>query len=285
MGDLERLATGSDAPANPRYNPYSLACDVARALGIGGPVLAVSNACASGLIAMVEAARILERGEADAVLVVGVDVLTDFVLSGFSAFRALSPQPCRPYDADRDGLSLGEGAGALCLAREPAEGEHALAELAGWGISNDANHITAPSRTGDGLRNAVGSALVRAGMECYDVHYVNGHGTGTVYNDAMEARALCDALAGCPVPVSSMKGYFGHTLGAAGVIEAAICLTALRERTVPASLGLSTPGVGRPLRVARSPLALGEMENVLSVKSGFGGVNAAVILSRPGGGR
>jgi 3-oxoacyl-(acyl-carrier-protein) synthase len=286
------------------FLPDVLARDLAAALGLGGPVLAVSNACASGLVAVAQAARLLERGAAEAVLVVGVDVLADFLLAGFSSLAALSPRPCRPFDRDRDGLSLGEGAGALLLGgvkgsgpftrpAEPGRPEGCsavkgpdpfstprLGTVRGWGVANDANHITGPSRTGEGLKLAFARALAGAGLAPGDVGAVNSHGTGTLYNDEMEAQALAAVFGERQPPVFSLKGYFGHTLGAAGVIEAVMCLAALRERTVPASLGFENLGVTKPVAVAAEPLALPALDNLVTVKCGFGGVNAAVVLGR-----
>jgi len=262
-----------------RFNPFVMARDLARDLGLAGPVLAVSSACASGSIAIIQAARLLTRGEADRVLVIGVDVLADFILAGFSALAALSRGPCRPFDQSRDGLSLGEGAGALLLARAPDRGSP-LAILRGWGMTGDACHITAPSRTGEGLRRALLGALAMAGLAPQDIHYINSHGTGTVYNDEMEAEALGAVFGEAGPPVSSMKGYFGHTLGAAGVIEAALCLKVLRERAVPASMGLTDLGVGRPINVTRVPLRPDPLDNLLTIKCGFGGVNAVLAISR-----
>ncbi len=280
IGEIERLALEPGADVTGRHNPYVLARDVAKELGLAGPVMAVSNACSSGLIAIVQAIRLLRRGAADMMVVIGVDVLADFILAGFSALNALSPRPCRPYDAGRDGLSLGEGAAALLLTLAPRQADVVLGVVAGWGIANDACHITAPSRTGDGLRAAVTRALAAANLSPGDIHYINGHGTATLYNDAMEAKALYGVFGDGDrmPPLSSLKGYLGHTLGAAGVIETVLCLMAMREKTVPACLGLERLGVERPLNVPREHLPLQRLTRVLSVKCGFGGINAALVL-------
>lgn len=279
IDELHHKVLSRPTSGRERFNPFVMARDLARDLGLAGPVLAASSACASGSIAIIQAARLLTRGEADRVLVIGVDVLADFILAGFSALAALSRGPCRPFDQSRDGLSLGEGAGALLLARAPDRGSP-LAILRGWGMTGDACHITAPSRTGEGLRRALLGALAMAGLAPQDIHYINSHGTGTVYNDEMEAEALGAVFGEAGPPVSSMKGYFGHTLGAAGVIEAALCLKVLRERAVPASMGLTDLGVGRPINVTRVPLRPDPLDNLLTIKCGFGGVNAVLAISR-----
>jgi 3-oxoacyl-(acyl-carrier-protein) synthase len=277
--EFERRASGQGAPGPGRFLPHLMARDLAAELGLGGPALAVSNACASGLIATIQAARLLGRGSSEFMLVVGVDVLAGFLLAGFSSLAALSPQPCRPFDRARNGLSLGEGAGALLLTMQPGSPGSRLASVRGWGVANDANHITGPSRTGEGLKLALSGALRGAGLRPGDVQCVNSHGTGTVYNDEMEAQALAAVFGGNQPPVFSMKGYFGHTLGAAGVIETALCLAALRDRTVPATMGFEHLGVSRPINVSARALRLNALGNLVTVKCGFGGVNAAVVLS------
>jgi 3-oxoacyl-(acyl-carrier-protein) synthase len=278
LEELERRASDPAVPGPGRFLPHVLARDLAAELGLGGPTLAVSNACASGLVAVVQAVRLLERGAAEAMLVIGVDVLADFLLAGFSSLAALSPRPCRPFDQARDGLSRGEGAGALLLAIQPGDGGPRLAAVRGWGVANDANHITGPSRTAEGLKLALAQALKRAGLGPRDVGCVNSHGTGTPYNDEMEAQALAAVFGENQPPAFSMKGYFGHTLGAAGVIEAGLCLTVLHERTVPTSLGFERLGVTKPINVPARTLRLKALDNVVTVKCGFGGINAAVVL-------
>jgi 3-oxoacyl-[acyl-carrier-protein] synthase-1 len=258
-----------------------LARDLAGALGLAGPTIAVSNACASGLVAIIHAARMVRQKRVRAMLVVGADTLSDFVLGGFSSLRALSSGPCRPYDKDRSGLSLGEGAGALLIAEADAVDAPPAALMRGWNISNDANHITGPSRTGEGLKKALRAALEMSGLPPDAIDYVNGHGTGTLYNDEMEAQAFHAVFGDAGAPVTSMKGYFGHTLGAAGVIETALCAMVLRDKTVPASLGFRTPGVGAPIRILDAAKSFEPMRALVTVKSGFGGVNAALVMTGP----
>jgi 3-oxoacyl-[acyl-carrier-protein] synthase-1 len=279
VDELERHAGGVDGEGICHYLPSVMASDLAAELRLGGPVFAVSNACASGLLAVMEAARILDGAQCDQVLVVGVDIVSDFVLAGFSCLKALSPLPCRPFDKGRNGLSLGEGAGAILLTKD--RGRHGLAAVRGWAATNDATHITAPSRTGSGLTAALATALKVSGLVPDDIDYINAHGTGTVFNDEAEALAIHSTF-GPGVPVSSMKGYLGHTLGAAGIIEMCLCVMALRDRIIPASLGSQKLGVSSPIRVAVCHQQVSQMDHIVSIKCGFGGMNAVVILTGTG---
>jgi 3-oxoacyl-[acyl-carrier-protein] synthase-1 len=280
MQEFERRAMGKKEREEFLFIPYNLAQKLAAVLEVGGPVFAVSSACTSGLVAVIQAARVLDRGDADMMLVIGVDILSDFILQGFSSLSLLSTEPCRPYDKSRDGLSLGEGAGAILLARERFASASAMGVLKGWGVTNDAEHITGPSRTGKGLAFAIQNSLEMAKINCEKIHYINGNGTGTIPNDQMEALALEKLFRGkCP-PVSSMKGYFGHTLGAAGVIEAALSVVALNKSVIPASLGFEELGVEGNLNVSGDHIPVQEMDNILVIKSGFGGVNASAVISR-----
>jgi 3-oxoacyl-[acyl-carrier-protein] synthase II len=295
IGELESAEHRAGRMCRGRAIQGVLARDLAQELGIGGPAVAVSNACASGGIAVMQAARMLARGRLDCALVVGVDLVSDFVMCGFSSLKALSPRPCRPFDADREGLSVGEGAAAVVMARTPGP-RAGVAALEGWGSSNDANHITGPSRDGSGLALAIRRALSRASLEAGDVGYVNAHGTGTDYNDAMEAKAFhlvfgrrSGPAASSPSddptlrigpPVSSLKGYLGHTMGAAGLIETVLCTKVLEEGLLPATAGLRTPGVGEPIRLLAEHAESPGLARVLSVNSGFGGVNAALVIGK-----
>ena len=271
-------AVRSQEPDNERlFEPLTLAHRVRAQLGLRGPVQAVSSACASGLLGLIQGARLLERGDAARVLVIGVDTLSDFVLRGFSALKALSSRPCRPFDVNRDGLTLGEGAGAMVLghASEP----DAIGWLRGWGMANDATHVTGPSRSGEGLALAIDRAMVRAGCAPGEVGMINAHGTGTVYNDAMEAKALDRAFPDAMPPVFSLKGQLGHTLGAAGVIETGLTFAAMADGLVPPTVGLDKVGVAPPLPASGKPRPLaGPCRLAMTQKSGFGGINAAVIL-------
>jgi 3-oxoacyl-[acyl-carrier-protein] synthase II len=209
-----------------------------------------------------------------------MDIVTEFVFSGFSALKALSPQPCRPFDRERSGLSLGEGAAALLLMSEERalrEGREKLGAVLGGAVVNDANHITAPSRDGSGLAEAIAQALRAAGTGAGSMAAVCAHGTGTIHNDLMELKAFSRVFGGDRTPVFSVKGAIGHTLGAAGGIEAVISLRALREGSIPPTAGFVNPESGAEGLVSSRPVGIAG-RHLLSTNSGFGGVNAAVVL-------
>ena len=210
----------------------------------------------------------------------GFDLLCDFIVSGFNAFKSVSPTLCRPYDAARDGLTLGEACGAVLLTRDQRLSGTGVS-VAGGGISNDANHISAPSRTGDGLWYAIRAALAEAGTGAGEVGLVNTHGTATAYNDEMESKAL--HLAGlCGVPCNSLKPYFGHTLGASGVIESIVTVRELCEGTCFGVKGYAECGVPYPPDVSAAHREI-RTDTALKTASGFGGCNAAVVFRRAAG--
>ena len=242
----------------------------------------ISAACASSAIAVARGSALIRSGRADAVFVCGLDLVTEFVFSGFSCLGALSSAPCMPFDRDRSGLSLGEGAGALLLmSRERAmdEGRPCLGTVLGWGVTNDAYHITAPARDGSGLIAAIRKSLSMAMLREADISAICAHGTGTVYNDLMELTAFHSLFDKRKVPVFSIKGAIGHSMGAAGIIEVVLGLKALSEKTVPPTVGLLNPTEGAEGLVSPDPVEL-KGDCLLTPNSGFGGVNAAIILKR-----
>lgn len=239
----------------------------------------VSSACASSTAAIAIGAAAIRDGECDCALVVACDAVTEFVFSGFSSLQALDPQGARPFDAGRRGLSVGEGAGwMLLMSAERAEREHAegLGRVAGWGMSNDANHMTGPARNGDGLARAIRAALRSAGCRQNEIGFICAHGTGTVYNDSMEMMAF-DSLFDMPRPIFSVKGGIGHTMGAAGLIEAVLTFKALHENQIPPTVRLQVPDDLAVDWAAHDGLEL-PTEIALTTNSGFGGVNAALTL-------
>jgi 3-oxoacyl-[acyl-carrier-protein] synthase-1 len=280
-GDLSGIWGEGRGLGNP-----GLACDrLADELELGGRRTGVSCACASGLSAIALAARWIEDGELDQVLVVGSDGLSSFVLRGFSSLLALDSGPCRPFDASRKGLSLGEAAGALLLSAEPTDA--CDVRVAGWGESNDANHITGPCRDGDGLYLAAHRALDLAGLEPRDIAYAHLHGTGTIFNDEMEAKALVRLFGGRTAPASGTKRQTGHTLGAAGLIESLVTIEALERGLAPANAGLEEVGVHSELNLLHAPLEFGPHVaggacHALKLAAGFGGINAALVFTLGG---
>ncbi|MBN1867132.1 beta-ketoacyl-[acyl-carrier-protein] synthase family protein [Candidatus Sumerlaeota bacterium] len=242
----------------------------------------INAACASSAAGIALAADMVSSGERESVLVCAADIVSRFTHVGFCALKALSPTVCRPFDARRDGLCLGDGASAVLVAtRDVAERRLGAppVRIAGWGLANDANHITGPARDGRGLKAAIGSALDQAGCAPDEIEAYCAHGTGTVYNDAMELTAVEALFGDRRFPIFSVKGAIGHTLGAAGAIEAAISARALRDGVVPPTGGLDEPeerGRGRVSNASQDFAG----HRILTTNSGFGGVNAALILER-----
>lgn len=266
------------------YQAQTQARFVAEAFGFHGPITIISNACASGANALGHAWELLRRGRAGRVLAGGYDALSLLTFAGFDSLQALSPTACRPFDAQRDGLALGEGAAVVAL--ETAEsarrrGANILGELLGYGAAVDLYHLTQPQPEGDAALATMTAACAAAGVTAADVDYVNAHGTGTVLNDGAEALAI-NRWAGAraaTLPVSSTKASVGHLLGAAGAVEAVVCLMAVRGQWLPPQPTLPTadPICHFPVvrQAADAPVRL-----ALSNSFGFGGANATLIVRR-----
>lgn len=241
--------------------------------------LVVSNACISGVLAIIIAKRLLESGSYENVIVCGVDIITEFVLSGFLSFKAVSKSIAKPYDENRDGISLGEGCGTIILTNCRKNTIPSVPILVkGGASSNDANHISGPSRTGDGLLLAIKKTLQESGITAEQVDYISGHGTATLFNDEMEALAISDAQL-TSVPMNSLKSYFGHTLGAAGVIESIIGIHSMRNNTLIATYHFKTLGVSKPINIIIETQQA-PVNNCLKTAAGFGGCNAAVLFQK-----
>lgn len=274
-GNVDLLSSHPDN-ADPGIYLWEMGRRIGEYFGADNRVEIISNACISGVSAMIIAKRRLESGKYKKVIVAGGDVLSHFITSGFLSFKSVSEKVCRPYDACRDGLNLGEACGAILLS---SEGSDTDIILAGGAISNDANHISGPSRTGDGLYFAIRQAMQEAGVTAQDISFVNTHGTATVYNDEMESKAIHLAELET-APVNSLKPYFGHTLGASGVIESIICLHELKENLLFGTLGYEEAGVSMPVRVQARHQEM-PMRHCVKTASGFGGCNAAIVLTLP----
>jgi 3-oxoacyl-[acyl-carrier-protein] synthase-1 len=249
---------------------------VAEYFGFSNQPIIISNACVSGVMAITTGMRLLRTGQYENAVIAGADVISRFIMSGFESFQALSPQVCRPFDKSRDGLNLGEGAGTIILST-PKKYEHNIKVLGG-AVSNDANHISGPSRTGQELSYAINQALQDSGISTSDIDFISAHGTATVYNDEMEANAI--ALSGLQsVPLNSLKGYYGHTLGAAGLIESIISLQSLKEGLLLPTPGFIEIGVTQAVNVVATPSKI-KANHLLKTASGFGGCNAAVVFGK-----
>ncbi len=270
------------APSAQGWTWSGPAVAVARAHGARAAVQTLSVACASGNAAFAAALEEIRAGRAQQVIAGGVDVLSEFVVAGFAALKATDREGCRPFDAQRRGLNLGEGACFLVVEEEEharARGARVRAVLAGHGSAADANHMTGPDPEGRGAARAILAALADAGAHPSEIDFVSAHGTATLFNDLMEARALHAALGAraATVPVNSIKGSIGHTLGAAGAFEALLCVRSLETGLVTPTAGLVERDPDIDLDVVTSLRRL-PLATVLSTSSGFGGTNTAIVL-------
>ncbi len=262
------------------HNTYSAARYLRESLGLRGPAHVVSTACSSGAKVFATAARMLQAGLLDAAVVGGVDSLCMTTLYGFNALELVSPDICRPWDAQRAGLSLGEGAALALLEREAPGQAAAAAWLLGCGESSDGHHMSSPHPDGAGAAQAMRDALAAGGLAPQDVDYLNLHGTGTPGNDAAEDRAVCTVF-GSQLPCSSTKGFTGHTLGAAGAVEAAIVMLCLQQGLLPAGLNLRERDPALHANILREAQP-GPLRVALSNSFGFGGSNACLAFGAAG---
>ena len=273
-GNISLLETGIEDPARIALSTSGRL--IAGHFHFVNTPIVISNACISGILGLVTAMRLINSGSYDTAVIAGADVISRFVLSGFGSFQAISPGLCRPFDRSRDGINLGEGAGTIILSSR--EKYRDGIRFRGGAVSNDANHISGPSRTGQELCQVINKSLAEAGLTPGDIGFISAHGTATIYNDEMEAKAI--TLAGLQtVPVNSLKAYYGHTLGAAGLIESIVTLQSMREHLVLPSLGFGDNGVSMPLNICSSLLHT-SLNSCLKTASGFGGCNAAVVMSQ-----
>jgi 3-oxoacyl-(acyl-carrier-protein) synthase len=267
-----------------RFHPcVSVVDSIAGEFGLFGPSTAMATACSSGALAIAVAAEMIQSGQADVMLAGGADSLSRMTWGGFHSLLLVDAAGCRPFDAGRAGMSLGEGAGVLVMEAEEfarRRGARILARLSGWGASCDAHHATAPHPEGAGAAAAMQAALNRAGLASCAIHYINAHGTGTRDNDLAEAKALKTVFGQSVPPVSSIKQCFGHALAASGAMEAVVCVEALRRQEIPPNPGFTTldPAIGLEPVTKLLPAFL---RHVMSNSFGFGGNNAALIFSHP----
>lgn len=273
------VSSGSGDPAESRLD--RLLARVAALTGVADSGTVISAACTSSAAAVARGASLIRSGTGDCVLVVACDAVTEFIYSGFSSLMALDKVPARPFDRNRVGLSVGEAAADLLLmseARAVREGRAILGEVAGWGMADDANHMTGPSRESEGLISAIGGALDCAGCSQGDIGFISAHGTGTNYNDAMEMRAFRAVFGDRARPVYSIKGAVGHTMGSAGLLEIIIALRALAEKRVPPTVNLLEADEDASGWASPDSVALAEQKPALVTNAGFSGVNTALVL-------
>ncbi len=240
----------------------------------------VSAACASSSLAIIKGALMIEKGIQDCILIIGCDCVSEFVFSGFSSLQALARYRAKPFDRDRDGLSLGEAAGYVLLmgeGRAARENREILGRVCGWGMTNDANHMTGPDKNGEGLSRSISKSLSSAFITPEQVGSISAHGTGTRFNDSMELKAFKTIFGKHHVPVYSVKGGIGHTMGAAGLVEVILCLCSLKEKLVPPVVNLENIDEEAEGWVSKESVFV-EKPYALSTNSGFGGVNSAIVI-------
>ena len=237
-------------------------------------VIIISNACISGVLAINAAADYIQFSGYKTVIVIGIDVVSDFVLYGFQSLYALSDAPVQPFDKNRKGISLGEACGIVVLSKD--QPSNFSVKYLGGASSNDANHISGPSRTGEGLFRAINKTIERSSIDKTNIDFISAHGTGTLYNDEMESIAFnrCELA---HIPLNSLKGYFGHTLGAAGVIETLVAMFSIEHQLLFANKGFEELGTSQPLSIVQSTHS-SSVKTVLKTASGFGGGNAALLI-------
>lgn len=263
-------------PDDPRLPLGRLGRFLKQSFDLANEPMTISNACISGVLGIITAARLIRAGKYEHVMVLGGDVVTEFTLSGFASLHALTEGNCKPYDKNRMGINLGEAAAGLVLSNDETIFKGSYSEYVSGACSNDANHISGPSRTGEGLHRSIERTLRTASVEAVQIGYLSAHGTGTSFNDEMESIAF-ERSGLSDIPVNSLKGYFGHTLGAAGVIETLLGLEGMKRKQLVPSLGFEEMGVSQPMNIIRKTTAPSS-DYFLKTASGFGGCNAAALF-------
>ena len=276
-GNVDVLDTNSKFPKERAYLA-ELGKQIQQFFGFKNEAIVVSNACVSGILAVSVAKRMIASGVYDNVLIVSGDIVSEFILSGFQSFQAISDAPCRPFSKNRTGINIGEAAASVLVTSQKENLSPDAVEILGDGSCNDANHISGPSRTGEGLYRTVQKTMELANVTSTEIDFISAHGTGTLFNDEMESIAF-DRLNMNNIPLNSLKGYFGHTLGAAGLIEIAISMQSLRNNTLVKSLGFDTKGTSGGINILTENLEK-EVSTFLKTASGFGGCNASAIIRK-----
>ena len=275
-GNIDTLSTSSKFYKDPKRSYlYELGNQINYFFDFKNEAIVLSNACVSGVLAVSVAQRFINDGVYEEVIIVSGDLVSEFILSGFTSFQAISNEPCKPYSTKRKGITIGEAVASVLVTSKKKKN---AIQVLGTGSCNDANHISGPSRTGEGLVMSVRSALNEAKIKTHEIDYISAHGTATNFNDEMEAVAF-SRLKMLETPINSLKGFYGHTLGASGLLESIIGIKSLEKNTLIGSLGFDELGVSECINVIKKTEKK-ELNIFLKTASGFGGCNTAVIFKK-----
>ncbi|PQA94275.1 3-oxoacyl-[acyl-carrier-protein] synthase-1 [Chryseobacterium piscicola] len=275
-GNISLLKNESSLPEGVYLS--NLAQKLADFFGFKTKPIVVSNACVSGVMAIAVAKNMILAGNYKDAFVVAGDEISEFVISGFNSFQAIGSEPCKPYDKNRNGINLGEATAAVYITSTPSENEKFRFKVLGDSAINDANHISGPSRTGDGLFASVQNAMNEANISSEQIDFISAHGTATLYNDEMEAIAF-NRMDLQNVPLNSMKGYYGHCLGASGLLESIISMQSALNNTLIPSKNFEEMGISQDLNIIKENKSA-KIKYILKTASGFGGCNAAIVLEK-----
>lgn len=256
----------------------NLAQKIADFFGFQTNPIVVSNACVSGVMAISVAKNMIQAGKYKNAFVIAGDEISEFVISGFNSFQAIGTEICKPYDKNRDGINIGEAAAAVYITSKQDENENFSFKILGDSAINDANHISGPSRTGDGLFASINNAMTEAQVSAEKIDFISAHGTATIYNDEMEAIAF-NRMNLQNIPLNSLKAYYGHCLGASGLLESIISMESALNKTLIPSKNFEEIGTSQPLNIIRENQSA-EIKYILKTASGFGGCNAAIVLEK-----
>ena len=275
-GNISLLKNESSLPEGVYLS--NLAQKLADFFGFKTKPIVVSNACVSGVMAIAVAKNMILAGNYKDAFVVAGDEISEFVISGFNSFQAIGSEPCKPYDKNRNGINLGEATAAAYITSTPSENEKFRFKVLGDSAINDANHISGPSRTGDGLFASVQNAMNEANISSEQIDFISAHGTATLYNDEMEAIAF-NRMDLQNVPLNSMKGSYGHCLGASGLLESIISMQSALNNTLIPSKNFEEMGISQDLNIIKENKSA-KIKYILKTASGFGGCNAAIVLEK-----
>jgi 3-oxoacyl-[acyl-carrier-protein] synthase-1 len=275
-GNIDTLSPSSKFYKDPKRSYlYELGNQINYFFDFKNEAIVLSNACVSGVLAVSVAQRFINDGVYEEVIIVSGDLVSEFILSGFTSFQAISNEPCKPYSTKRKGITIGEAVASVLVTSKKKKN---AIQVLGTGSCNDANHISGPSRTGEGLVMSVRSALNEAKIKTHEIDYISAHGTATNFNDEMEAVAF-SRLKMLETPINSLKGFYGHTLGASGLLESIIGIKSLEKNTLIGSLGFDELGVSECINVIKKTEKK-ELNIFLKTASGFGGCNTSVIFKK-----